>query len=197
MRFRRHTNSGSVPLGGSLAWLTASPGRRFLRDLGLVALTFVIGFGISSFWVAPGSVFSSNHAVPRVLELSEAKARQKLAAAGFRPRMESDRPSPTVPRGMVIWQDPPPGMVLPPNSVVQLVLSGGPAPVTVPDLIGFSLPSAERILRTAGMQRGSVDTVRGPQEAGVVLATRPASGAGRPRGSAVDLVVSGGPGGGQ
>jgi beta-lactam-binding protein with PASTA domain len=197
MRFRRHTSSGSAPLAAWLAWLTASPGRRFLRDLGLVALTFVVGFGISSFWVSPGSVFSSNHAVPRVLDLSEAKARQKLTAAGFRPRMDSDRPSPSVARGKVIWQDPPPGMVLPPNTVVQLVLSAGPAPVTVPDLIGFSLSSAERILRTAGMQRGSVDTVRGPQEAGVVLATRPASGNGRPRGSAVDLVVSGGPGGGQ
>ncbi len=197
MRFRRHTSSGSATLATRLAWLAASPGRRFLRDLGLVALTFVIGFGISSFWVSPGSVFSSNHAVPRVLDLAEAKARQELAAAGFRPRMDSDRPSPTVARGTVIWQDPPPGMVLPPNSVVQLVLSAGPAPVTVPDLIGFSLPSAERILRTAGMQRGSVDTVRGPQEAGVVLVTRPAPGNGRPRGSAVDLVVSGGPGGSQ
>lgn len=197
MRFRRHTGSGSTPFAAPLAWLTASPGRRFLRDLGLVALTFVIGFGISSFWVSPGSVFSSNHAVPRVLDLSEAKARQKLTAAGFRPRMDSDRPSPSVARGMVIWQDPPPGMVLPPNTVVQLVLSAGPAPVAVPDLIGFSLSSAERILRTAGMQRGSVDTVRGPQEAGVVLATRPAPGNGRPRGTAVDLVVSGGPGGGQ
>jgi eukaryotic-like serine/threonine-protein kinase len=80
---------------------------------------------------------------------------------------------------------------------VQLVLSAGPAPVTVPDLIGLSLPSAERILRTAGMQHGTVDTVRGPQEAGVVLATRPAPGSGRPRGTAVDLVVSGGPGGSQ
>jgi beta-lactam-binding protein with PASTA domain len=197
MRFRRHTSPGAAPLAESLAWFTASPGRRFLRDLGLVALTFVVGFGISSFWVSPGAVFTSSHAVPRVLDLAEAKARQKLTAAGFRPRVESDRPSPTEARGTVIWQDPPPGMVLPPNSVVQLVLSAGPAPVTVPDLIGFSLPSAERILRAAGMQRGTVDTVRGPQEAGVVLATRPAPGNGRPRGSAVDLVVSGGPGGSQ
>ncbi len=197
MRFRRHTSSGSAPFAASLGWLTASPGRRFLRDLGLVALTFVIGFGISSFWVSPGSVFSSNHPVPRVLELGEAKARQKLTAGGFRARIESDHPSPTAVRGTVIWQDPPPGMVLPPNSVVQLVLSAGPAPVTVPDLIGFSLPSAERILRTAGMQRGTVDTVKGPQEAGVVLATRPAPGNGRPRGTTVDLVVSGGPGGSQ
>jgi serine/threonine-protein kinase len=111
--------------------------------------------------------------------------------------MESDRPSPTAARGTVVWQDPPPGMVLPPNSVVQLVLSGGPAPVTVPDLIGFPLPSAERLLRSVGMQRGTVDTVRGPQDPGVVMATRPAAGNGRPRGSSVDLVVSGGPGGGQ
>jgi len=197
MRFRRHTSAPSASIASSLAWLTASPGRRFLRDLGLVALTFVIGFGISSFWVSPGSVFSSNHAVPRVFDLAEAKAREKLTAAGFRPRIESDRPSPTVARGRVIWQDPPSGMVLPPNSVVQLVLSAGPAPVTVPDLIGLSLPSAERILRTAGMQRGSVDTVRGSPEAGVVLATRPAPGSGRPRGTVVDLVVSGGSGGSQ
>jgi beta-lactam-binding protein with PASTA domain len=196
MRLRRHTGAGSSSIASSLAWLTASPGRRFLRDLGLLALTFVIGFGISSSWVSPGSVFSSSHAVPRVFDLAEAKAREKLTAAGFRPRIESDRPSPTVSRGRVIWQDPPPGMALPPNSVVQLVLSAGPAPVTVPDLIGLSLPSAERILGTAGMQRGSVDTIRGPQEAGVVLATRPAPGSGRPRGSSVDLVVSGGPGGG-
>jgi beta-lactam-binding protein with PASTA domain len=195
MRLRRHTSSGSARLAASLAWFTASPGRRFLRDLGLVALTFVVGFGISSFWVSPASVFSSNHAVPRVLGLAEAKARQKLTAAGFRPRIESDRPSPSASRGTVIWQDPPAGMVLSPNSVVQLVLSAGPAPVTVPDLIGFSLPSAEKMLRTAGMQPGTVDTVQGPQEAGVVLATRPAPGNGRPRGSAVDLVVSGGPGG--
>jgi beta-lactam-binding protein with PASTA domain len=195
MRFRRHTTSGSARLAAFLAWFTASPGRRFLRDLGLVALTFVIGFGVSSFWVSPASVFSSNHAMPRVLELTEAKARQKLTAAGFRPRTESDHPSPSAARGTVIWQDPPPGMVLPPNSVVQLVLSAGPAPVTVPDLIGFSLPSAERMLRTAGMQPGTVDTVQGPQESGVVLATRPAPGNSRPRGSAVDLVVTGRAGG--
>jgi beta-lactam-binding protein with PASTA domain len=40
---------------------------------------------------------------------------------------------------------------------------------------------------------GSIDTVPGGQEAGVVLATRPSAGVGRPRGAAVALVVSRGP----
>jgi serine/threonine-protein kinase len=81
--------------------------------------------------------------------------------------------------------------------VVQLAPSGGPAPVTVPDVIGFALPTAEKVVEAAGVRVGRVDTVRGGgPEAGVVIATRPAPGNGRPRGSAVDLVVSGRPGGG-
>jgi beta-lactam-binding protein with PASTA domain len=96
----------------------------------------------------------------------------------------------------VVWQDPPPDMVMPPGTAVQLVLSAGPAPVTVPDVVGLSQPYAERIVEAAGIKIGSVDIVGGGQEAGVVLATRPPSGHGRPRGTTVDLVVSGGPGGG-
>ena len=87
------------------------------------------------------------------------------------------------------WQDPPPEMVLPPNTTVELVLSAGPAPVTVPDVVGLAEPFAEKIIEAAGIKVGSVDTVRGGDEAGVVIATRPPSGHGRPRGH------PGGPGG--
>jgi len=82
--------------------------------------------------------------------------------------------------------------VLPPNSNVQLVLSAGPAPVTVPDVVGFAMSEAEKVLDAAGVKVGRVDTVRAGSETGVVIATRPAAGSGRPRGAAVDLVVSGG-----
>jgi beta-lactam-binding protein with PASTA domain len=83
-------------------------------------------------------------------------------------------------------------MVVAPNTVVQLVLSAGPAPVTVPDVVGLALPYAEKVVAAAGITVGQVDTVRGSgPESGVVLATRPAAGNGRPRGTPVDLVVSG------
>ena len=67
--------------------------------------------------------------LPRVLELPEAQARGKLTQLGLRPRIESQRPSDPFPSGAVIWQDPPSGTVLPPNSVVQLVVSSGPGGV--------------------------------------------------------------------
>jgi eukaryotic-like serine/threonine-protein kinase len=191
MRTRRHT-------GPAFSFAAGTPARRFLRDLGLVALTFVVGYVVSALWLSPGSLVSSDHAVPRVLGLPEAAARTKLASVSFRPRLDGERPSDTSPRGTVVWQDPPPDMVLPPNSNVQLVLSGGPAPATVPDVIGFAVPDAQKVFDAAGVKVGRVDTVRAGPEAGVVIATRPAAGSGRPRGAAVDLVVSGGarPGGG-
>ena len=125
------------------------------------------------------------------------QAKTALANAGFRSRFEGERPSPTTPRGSVLWQDPPPGMVAQPNAIVQLVQSAGPAPVTVPDVVGLALPYAEKVVVAAGIRVGRVDTVRGGgPEAGIVIATRPSPGNGRPRGSRIDLVVSGPPAGG-
>jgi beta-lactam-binding protein with PASTA domain len=185
MRTRRHT-------GPAFSFAPGAPSRRFLRDLGLVALTFVVGYGVSALWISPGSLVGTDHPVPRVLGLPEAEARAKLAGLGFRPRIEGERPSDTSRRGTVLWQDPPPDMVLPPNSNVQLVVSGGPTPATVPDVIGFAVADAEKVLDAAGVKVGRIDTVRTGPEAGVVIATRPAAGSGRPRGASVDLVVSGG-----
>lgn len=184
MRARRHMSSG-VSLFQSAPW------RAFLRDMGLIVLTFVLGYGISALWLSPGSVFHKEHALPRVLELPESRAREKLTELGFRPRLDGERPNDSFPAGTVVWQDPPPGTVLQPNSVVQLVLSAGPVLVPVPDVIGLNLAQAAKILAAAGVRVGSVDTTSGGgEDAGVVVATRPAAGVGRARGSTVALVVS-------
>jgi len=199
MRIRRHTGTGFGSGTGRDADPAEEPGpshddrwRRFARDLGLVALVALVGYGISAYWVSPGAVFASEHAVPRVLELPEADARERLADLGFRVRLDGERANPAIPRGAVVWQDPPPDMVVPPNTSVQLVLSGGPAPVNVPDVVGLSLQFAKGILEAAGMKVGRVDRVTSAQEADVVLSVRPPPGNGRPRGSSVDLLVSSG-----
>jgi beta-lactam-binding protein with PASTA domain len=189
MRTRRHTTSGiSLP--------SLMPSNRLIRDAGLVLLTFAVGYAISALWVSPTSILSGDHAIPRVLGLAEPEARTKLTGQGFRVRVDGERTSPAISRGSIIWQDPPPGMVLAPNTTVQLVLSAGPAPVSVPDVVGLALSSAEKILMAAGVKVGAVDTIRAAGELGVVIATRPGAGNGRPRGSTVDLVVSGGQEGG-
>jgi beta-lactam-binding protein with PASTA domain len=184
VRARRHLTSGG-PLFESAAW------RGFLRDVGLIVGTFLLGYGISVLWLSPGgSLFTKDHSLPRVLEMPDAKARQKLTELGFRPRLDGERPNDSYPSGTVIWQDPAPGTVLQPNSVVQLVLSTGPALVPVPDVIGLNVAQAGKILAAAGVRVGSVDTTSAGAEPGVVVATRPAAGVGRPRGAAVSLVVS-------
>jgi beta-lactam-binding protein with PASTA domain len=188
MRARRHVTSG-VPLLESAAW------RAFLRDMGLILATFILGYGISALWLTPGSIFSKDHSLPRVLGMPESQARQKLTELGFRPRLDGERPNDVFPTGTVIWQDPPPSTVLQPNSVVQLVLSAGPALVAVPDVIGLNVPQASKILTAAGVRVGTVDSTSAGQEQGVIVATRPAAGVGRPRGAAVALVVSRGPSG--
>ena len=57
MRMRRHTEPtfGAIR---SAAW------GRFARDLGLVALTFVVGYAISVFWITPGGVSGDVQAIP-------------------------------------------------------------------------------------------------------------------------------------
>jgi serine/threonine-protein kinase len=112
-------------------------------------------------------------------------------------RVEGERANPVVPQGAVLWQDPPPETVVPPNNTVQLVLSGGPAPVNVPDVVGLSLPYAKSIIEAAGLKLGRVDRVTSGQEAEVVLSVRPPPGNGRPAGSRVELLVSTGQGGGE
>jgi eukaryotic-like serine/threonine-protein kinase len=167
--------------------------RRFLRDMGLIVLTFVVGYGISVLWLSPGTVFTKDHSLPRVLELTQAEARTRLTDLGFRPRLDGERHNDAFPRGTVIWQDPAAGTVLAPNSVVQLVVSAGPSLVAVPDIIGMSLPQATKIMSAAGVRVGTVDTVAGGDEQGIVLATRPTAGVGRPRGAPIALVLSRGP----
>ena len=208
MRIRRHTGSG-FGRGAAEELESADeateapvaeeprgdPWKRFARDMGLVALVALIGYGISGYWISPDAVFASEHAVPRVLELPAADARERLGQLGFRVRIEGERANPVIPRGAVVWQDPPPETVVPPNSTVQLVLSGGPAPVTVPDVVGLSLPFAEAVIEAAGLRLGRVDRVTSGQEADVVLSVRPPPGNGRPPGSRVELLVSAGQGG--
>ena len=168
-------------------------GRRLLRDFLIVGTTFGVGYLIASAWLSPVPLFTKDHAVPRVLELPAAEAQRKLKDLDFRTKFDDERPHATIPRGAVVWQDPPPGMILPQNSIVTLVTSAGPQQVPVPDVVGLGLPYAVKVLAAAGLKVGKVDTVASDPEPNIVVATRPAAGGGRDLGGPVDLVVSGQP----
>jgi eukaryotic-like serine/threonine-protein kinase len=207
MRFRRQVPWATRPAGpahdgpsavepsktADAPFVATVFGRRLLRDGAIVLATFAIGYVIASAWLSPVPLLTRDHALPRVLELPAGEAQRKLGELGFRVKFEDERAHPTVPRGAIVWQDPPAGTILSPNAVVTLAPSAGPQLVLVPDIVGLPMPFALKVLAAAGLKPGGVDTVAADPEANVVIATRPAAGVGREPGSPVDLVVSGQP----
>ena len=168
-------------------------GRRLVKQTTIITAGFVIGYLLTVFWLFPAPLLSAGHMVPRVLDRELGEAREKLEKQGFRPRTGEEQPHPRAPKGTVIWQDPPPGVVLPQGSPVQLTTSSGPAPVPVPDVMGLELPLARKVVEAGGLLVGEVDSIPASADRGVVVATRPSSGVARDPGFAVDLVVSNGP----
>jgi serine/threonine-protein kinase len=188
MDFRRPSGSSTTP-----AFFSTIAGRRLIWQAGIVVAAFILGYLITVFWLFPAPLFRSEHAVPRVLDMGVTQAREKLESQGLRLRVEDQQSDPTVPRGAVIWQDPPPGMVIEPNTQVSLTLSEGPPDVQVPDITGFPRALGEKVLRAAGLVLGNPDTLPSQQEPGTVVQTRPGPGVGRPAGTPIDLVISSGP----
>lgn len=214
MRIRRHSGpgpdrEGSVPAGEPAAgtpaetppatlpdtppdalpraaWLRRLP--RWARDVGLLVLLFVVGYAVISLWLAPPTG-ADEHAVPRVLDRSLADARAELEQAGFRTRVAGNRPNAAVPRGAVMWQDPPGGTVLPAGAAITLTVSTGPDVVPVPELSGLDVATATAVLEGAGLRVGGIDSVPGTELSDVVLGSRPAAGSGQRSGETVDLIV--------
>ena len=112
---------------------------RLIRDVALVAAAGFVAYGVAILWTAPAPIFSSDHAVPRVLELSLQDAERRIAGLGFRARFAGTEQHPGMPAGRVVGQDPPPGVILPPGSAVQLTVSGGRPAAGTPEDAGTTV----------------------------------------------------------
>jgi|CXWL01.1.fsa_nt_gi beta-lactam-binding protein with PASTA domain len=151
--------------------------------------------------VASGSavdlVISSGPAlipVPNVVDQPQVAAEIAITGAGLVVGTVTPQSSNTVPTGSVISQNPAAGAGVAPGSAVDLVVSSGPALITVPNVIGQTQVAADRALTTAGLVVGTVTTASSTTvPTGSVISQNPAAGAGVASGSAVDLVVSSGP----
>lgn len=173
-------------------WPVTVQGRDRLRIGAILTGATLLGYFLTCV-AYPAPIIPRDHAVPRVLGLPLEAAQRELANQGLRAKLDEPSADPVVPVGHILWQDPPPETELTEGSVVTLTVSSGPGPVAVPDLMAFELPQARRVLEAAGLRVGDIDTVANVAEAGVIVATRPAGGASRAPGGAVDLIVSRGP----
>lgn len=90
--------------------------------------------------------------VPNVVGEDRAAAVETLEAAGLEAKVASTAYHDDIPAGAVISQNPGPDSQLFRGQQVELVISDGPAPVTVPDVRGKSEEEARRILTGLGLQ---------------------------------------------
>jgi len=130
---------------------------------------------------------------PNVVGLSQAAAESAITAAGLTSTVSSAS-SATVPVGNVISQNPNGGSSVAEGSNVNIVVSTGPAIVTVPNVVGSTQTAATSAITAAGLVVGNVTSQNSTTVAtGDVISQSPNGGASLTEGSAVDLVVSLGP----
>jgi len=100
------------------------------------------------------------------------------------------RHSTTASAGLAIAQSPAPGARIGAGSTVSVVLSAGPPPVTVPDVVGQGSVAAEGVLVGTGL-RYAVTPVAAPgSRSNTVLGESPTAAVSVPHGSTVALTVA-------
>ncbi|WP_280671977.1 MULTISPECIES: Stk1 family PASTA domain-containing Ser/Thr kinase [unclassified Kitasatospora] len=132
-------------------------------------------------------------AVPDVTGKPLDQARQQLSSARLTPGTTSQDYSPSVPQGSVISTAPAAGQQLAVDAPVSLVVSEGPAPVAVPDVVGQPVTQAQSALTGAGFKTalGTDQAYSDTVPSGAVTA-QDVSGTAAP-GSTVTLTLSKGP----
>ena len=153
---------------------------------------------------APGILLDAHRAVtlqlsegpppvdlPSVEGQPEATARAALDGAGFIVTT-ARRTDENVPAGAVIEQTPEGGKAAP-GSEIHLVISDGPRPVEVPNVVGKSYDDAAKALTAKRFRVTRKDEYSDTVPEGRVIRHDPVAGAEAPRDSAVTVVVSLGP----
>jgi eukaryotic-like serine/threonine-protein kinase len=125
-----------------------------------------------------------------VAGLTASQAKASLIGAGFKTTTKRE-PSTTIAAGRVISTEPSAGTEVQVGSTITMIVSSGPAPVHVPDVVGQSLSAAEATLTNAELTLGTVtQRVSATQQPETVLAQSPSTGSSVHAGDKVNLVVA-------
>lgn len=122
------------------------------------------------------SVGPQQFPIPQVIGLSEEAARSLIEEQGFVVGNVTSRFTTDADEGLVIEQDPEAGEAAPPGTAVDLVLSGGPFALTVPDVTGQTRDAAVNELTSAGFEVRVEDEFSEDVIEGFVTRTEPGAG---------------------
>lgn len=131
--------------------------------------------------------------VPNLMGATVAAATARLTDRGLMLGQQSKGPS-NRPLNTVISQQPTADAEAKKNSPVAIVLSSGPAMVTVPDVTNSTLEAATAALEARGLGVGKQTPKASNEAAGTVLAQDPASGQSVATGTKIALTVASGTG---
>jgi len=132
--------------------------------------------------------------VPGVEGLSQSAAQVTITSAGLIVGDVTEAYSDTVADGYVISQNPASGTTVDEGTAVDLVISKGPAPIYVPNVVGMTQAAAEAAIIADGLAVGDVtqsESLTVP--AGNVISQDPVAGTEASAGDPVDIEVSTGP----
>lgn len=172
------------------------PLRETLAVLAGALLAFVLGLVIFNRIVMPRLIHSGGEVrVPDLQNLTLEQAEKALKPTGLALSRAGERFDPSVPRGFIIAQDPAPDTPVRGNRRVLVTTSLGEEFSSVPELFGQSRRGAQLLLERAGLRIGG--STRAPsQDVGqdLIAGSDPPAETVLPRGTAVSLLVSTGPG---
>jgi beta-lactam-binding protein with PASTA domain len=130
--------------------------------------------------------------VPGLVGRDEKTAADAATKAGLLMKVVERRTSDD-PVGLIIEQHPAAGSFLAQDDEIEVVVSRGPPPVALPEVVGKPLAEAQPLLEQAGFVVAVERQFDENVAKDIVLGTKPASPGKAPRESTVTLVVSDGP----
>ena len=144
---------------------------------------------VNSFLTPPSTI-----TVPDVVGESQSAATSVIVSTGLIVGNITSQPSNSTIVGHVISQSPSAGASVADGSTVNLAISSGPPPVTVPNVVGQTQTLATTAITAAGLVLGTVATSSSNTvNSGEVISESPGAGTSVSGGAAVNLVVSSGP----
>src|SRR5262249_2005621 len=130
--------------------------------------------------------------LPSVAGTTQAAAQAQLEALGFVVSIKN-RPNEVVPAGTAFGEEPVAGAKVEQGDLVSVLVSSGPAGVTVPAMVGQQVEQAKALLASGGLTATVTTTYSEVVRAGEVISTTPRSGGHVPQAGSVALLVSNGP----
>ncbi len=158
-------------------------------------LSGLAALGMVSAYIAMLLVMEKDRVeVPRVVGVDSVAASQLIQEADLTPRIVAEEFSDKVPKGHVATQRPSGGAWAKMGSEVRLFLSRGTDQLDVPNIVGATLPQAQRTLAEAGLSMGEITAIHSDAHAReTIMAQDPPAGAPAIRGATVKILQSAGP----